>query len=95
MLMKVTEELQKLKSEMQKDDLGKDTETLQLTQEKARLSEANRDLERRLDVVTQRCQEYELLLIEKANGMESAQKELAIIKGESSGTESKILMLEE
>ena len=93
--MKVTEELQKLKSEMQKDDLGKVTETLQLTQEKARLSEANRDLERRLDVVNQRCQEYEQLLIEKANGMESAQKELAIIKGESSGTESRILMLEE
>lgn len=80
---------------MQKDDLGKATETLQLTQEKARLSEANRDLERRLDVVNQRCQEYEQLLIEKANGMESAQKELAIIKGESSGTESRILMLEE
>jgi hypothetical protein len=50
--MQVTEELAKLKSEMQKDDLGKVTETLQLTQEKARLSEANRDLERRLDVVT-------------------------------------------
>jgi hypothetical protein len=33
--------------------------------------------------------------MEKANGMESTQKELAIIKGESSGTESKILMLEE
>jgi hypothetical protein len=40
---------------MQKDDLGKVTETLQLTQEKTRLSEEKRDLERRLDVMTTRC----------------------------------------
>lgn len=93
--MQVTEELAKIKSEIQKDDLGKVTETLQLTQEKARLSEANRDLERRLDVVTQRFQEYEMLLIEKATGLEAAQKELAIFKSEGSGTESKMLMLEE
>lgn len=80
---------------MQKDDLGKVTETLQMTQEKARLAETNRDLERRMDVVTQRCQEYELLLMEKSNGLEAALKELAILKSESSGTESKLLMLEE
>lgn len=91
----MTEELLKLKSETQKDDLGKVTETLYLTQEKAKLSESNRDLERRLDVVNQRCQEYELLLMEKANGMEAAFKELAIFKSESSGSESKLLMLEE
>jgi len=46
-------------------------------------------------VVNQRCQEYELLLMEKANGMEAAFKELAILKSESSGSESKMLMLEE
>jgi DNA repair exonuclease SbcCD ATPase subunit len=93
--MQTMDELAKLKSEMQKDDLGKVTETLQLTQEKARLAEQNRELERKLDVYQQRCQEYEMLLQEKATGMESAQKELAILKSETSGSESKMLMLEE
>jgi hypothetical protein len=36
-----------------------------------------------------------LQLTEKANGMEAAQKELAVFKAETSGTESKMLMLEE
>jgi hypothetical protein len=36
-----------------------------------------------------------MLLMEKATGLEAAQKELAILKSEGSGTESKMLMLEE
>lgn len=46
-------------------------------------------------MIQQRLQEYEMLLQEKAAGMESAQKELALIKQETSGSESKMLMLEE
>ena len=94
-LRQVTEELQMYKSKEQMNDLDQVTQTLQLTQEKAKLSEINRDLERQLEVHKQKCQEYELILTEKANVLESVQKELAIHKAEGSGTESRLLMLEE
>jgi len=94
-LREVTEELNALKNERRDEDLTSVNETLLLTKDKAKLAQYNRDLERKVDVLQQRTQEYELLLNEKSINLETCQKELTIMRSEFSGVESKMLVLDE
>ena len=71
------------------------TDKLNLTEEKVKLSEANRELDRKAMALEKRNDEIETLLAKKQQEINQQKKDLEIYKFELKGTQSQLMIAEE